>query len=282
MKKVNFFLCFLFIFFLFSTKTFASGLSINEFLAHPSSGNKEWVEFYNPDNVDLSNYYLDDDTDFNSDIGNSDKKNLTGFNNSNPLYPYFEISSFLNNSGDHIVLYSETGQIIDQYEYTHDPGADLSVGRFPDGNGEFQILSSATKGYSNSSPPTPTQAPTATDKPGPTALPEKNTTKTIPTSFTKPTFVSTISQVEKIASNSKKSVLGSKNEPIIKLSGKEASLTAEPTIKDNKKEKEVKTLGVSQTNLPLILIGAGIIFIVFCGILVGLKYRKKILNAENN
>src|SRR3989338_2770111 len=96
---------FLIIFIIFPNKAFAA-LQINEFLAHPSSGNKEWVEFYNPQNTDISSYYLDDDTDFNNDSGSSSRKILTLLNVDNPSYPYIEISSFLNNSEDFVVLFS--------------------------------------------------------------------------------------------------------------------------------------------------------------------------------
>src|SRR3989344_3172619 len=76
--------------------------TINEFLAHPSSGNKEWVEFYNPDNIDLSAYYLDDDLDFANDSGSSTKKSLSSIGSSDTAYQTFDFESFLNNSGDFI------------------------------------------------------------------------------------------------------------------------------------------------------------------------------------
>ena len=104
--------------------------TVNEFFAHPSTGNKEWVEFYNLDNIDLSAYYLDDDLDFVNDSGSSSKKSLSSIDNSSTSpYPTFEFDSFLNNSGDFVVLFDPNGTIIDQYQYIDDPGENVSVGR---------------------------------------------------------------------------------------------------------------------------------------------------------
>ncbi|MDO8503384.1 MAG: hypothetical protein Q7S60_01710 [bacterium] len=61
------------VFFFSSTSSAFALPQINEFLAHPTTGD-EWVEFYNPDNVDLSDYWLDDDLNFASDSGSSAKK----------------------------------------------------------------------------------------------------------------------------------------------------------------------------------------------------------------
>jgi hypothetical protein len=139
---------------------------INEFLAHSSTGNKEWVEFHNPDKVDLSSSYIDDDTSFTDGTRTSGKKSLVNLIASTSAYPYIELNSFLNNGGDHIILFDTTGNIIDQYEYGDDPGTDMTIGRSPDGIGEFQILVSATQGNANSGPqPTPTDEPTNTPTP---------------------------------------------------------------------------------------------------------------------
>src|SRR5260370_31432913 len=79
-------------YFIFPNKTFASQLRINEFSPHPSSGNHEWVEFYNPDHLDLSNYWIDDDIEFSSDNGSSPKKKLTVILGASTDYPYIENS----------------------------------------------------------------------------------------------------------------------------------------------------------------------------------------------
>ena len=67
--------------FIFLPQSFAEGsVTINEFLANPNSGNKEWVEFYNPDNVDLSEYFVDDDNSFDENPEYGSSKKLRSFN----------------------------------------------------------------------------------------------------------------------------------------------------------------------------------------------------------
>ena len=132
----------------FPQKVFADNIVINEIFVHPSTGGDEWVEVYNPTNIDLTSYFIDDDTNFADDIGSS-KKQLTTI--SNGTYSVFILSSSMfNNAGDFVVLFDSTGNIIDQYEYTSDPGIDVVLGRTPDGNGTFQVLESATQGNANS------------------------------------------------------------------------------------------------------------------------------------
>ncbi|OGE33506.1 hypothetical protein A3D83_00870 [Candidatus Daviesbacteria bacterium RIFCSPHIGHO2_02_FULL_41_10] len=172
---------FLFLFF-GVTPVFASSVFINEFFPHPSSGNKEWVEFYNKDGVDLSSYWIDDDLSFSDDTGSSAKKSLSSINKDNLLFPYFELSSFLNDPGDYVVLFSNDGNIVDQYQYTSDPGIDKSIGRIPDGD-NWIILSSSSKGSSNGDilPPSPTPTPTPSPTPSPT--PTASSTDTALSSF---------------------------------------------------------------------------------------------------
>ena len=162
MPKVVVFLGFFLFVFTVKSAYADSELKINEFSAHPSSGNKEWVEFYNPDNINLSNYFIDDDVDFNSDSGSSAKKSLSAFDNSTSPYATLEFGSFFNNSGDYVVLFAPDGIIVDQYQYTDDPQADISIGRSPDGSGDFTILSSQTRGFQNSNPqPSPSSSPSS-------------------------------------------------------------------------------------------------------------------------
>lgn len=151
----------------------ASSALINEVMISPSSGNSEWVELYNPDNLDLSTYWIDDDTSFSEDSGSSSKKSLASIISNNQTYPYIELSSSIfNNSGDFVVLFSSDGTLVDQYEYTSNPGTDVALGRSPDG-GSWSTLASISKGSTNGSSstptPSPTPAPTETPTPTPTA-----------------------------------------------------------------------------------------------------------------
>ena len=168
---------------------YAADVKINEFLVHPSSELNEWIEFYNPEHIDLSGYFIDDDTDFSNDSGGSKMKKLEGIS-SDADYAVFEYSSSMfNNSGDSVVLFSPEGNIVDQYTYSDDPGNDISIGRSPDTTGGFVVLQSPTKGDTNANPkpsPTlsPTKTPTPTKVPTPTKTPTATKTPTQPASKT--------------------------------------------------------------------------------------------------
>ena len=105
----------IFIGFLFCSRpAYASNVVINEFLA---DGSPEWVEFYNPnpDAEFIKSYWIDDDTDFDSDSGNSTKTPLSALNTASATFPYIELSTFLNDGGDNVVLFDNSGNILDQY-----------------------------------------------------------------------------------------------------------------------------------------------------------------------
>ena len=242
-------------------------LKINEFSAHPSSGTKEWIEFYNPNNVDLSSYFFDDDIDFNSDIGSSAKKSLSSLDNSTSPYPTFEFGSFLNNDGDYVVLFAPDGTIIDQYQYTKDPEADVSIGRSPDGLDAFTILSSATKGSQNSNP-----------QPSPSASPPFSTSQsTFSTSGkSKSPSPSPKNSPSPISSKKTSSVLGSSNSATIAASPiVESSSGVSPTpiaeVKDKQSSNKIKIAGA--------VAGSGAIIM---GVSVGLYlwYKRRI--TKNN
>ncbi|MEK7165356.1 MAG: hypothetical protein AAB874_00930, partial [Patescibacteria group bacterium] len=114
----------------------------------------------------IKSYYIDDDTSYTSDAGNSSKWPLNELNVANPTYPTFDISnSYFNNDGDYIVLFDSDGNIIDQFHYD-DAENGATQGRSPDNTGSFTTLNSVTKGAQNSGPkPLPTPKPTATPKP---------------------------------------------------------------------------------------------------------------------
>lgn len=166
---------FFFIFLFLAHPSYAA--AINEFLPSPVSGDSEWVEFYNPDGVDLKSFYIDDDLDFASDSGSSVKKSLSSLVENNLQYPYIELSSILNNSGDIVALFDSSGNLVDSYEYTSNPGSGVTLGRSPDGTGSFISQIFITKGAANPNmTPTPqpvlTLTPTSTPiQSGPTPSP---------------------------------------------------------------------------------------------------------------
>ncbi len=272
----------LWLFLFFSTlpiQGFAEGtVTINEFLPRPSSGSKEWVEFYNPQNIDISSYYLDDDADFNSDTGSSSKKILSELNKDNSSFSYMETSSFLNNSGDFVVLFSPNGEIIDKYEYVEDPGIDVSVGRYPNGAGELTVLSSSTKGQLNNSPhvntPTPIPTPISTSTPVPTkAVSAKSPSKISATSIPVQKIYPSISSREQVlvtAVSPKISI------PTSVLGQSTKSATTAPDVDVNESGKELKVLGSTKNNIFKIMVVMGIVvFIISCAILLSQYFKNK-------
>lgn len=268
-----------FLAFHFTKSAFAdSGIVINEALVHPSTGNKEWVELYTS-GTDVTNYWLDDDTDFVSDTGGSSKKQI-----SNPIvgadihHVVFELSSSMfNNDGDTIALFSPDGQLVDSYQYTKDPGVDISIGRTPDVSGDFSVLSSATRGSANSiSKPTvtPTPEPTAkpTKEPKATKMPSSSSTKSDTSDSRDASFVGG----DVAASNNETSY----DTP----DGSTASLEARPTsilgiatkAAEKKRSKPLPTVMVKGTThdvMPLVLTSFGGLFLLSCGILIYLKKK---------
>jgi len=107
-------LLFVSVIFIFSPKVKAADyhLLINEIYSAPASGEKEWVELYNPTSTDV------DLTDYSLKDGGVTAKNLSG-TISHDGYFIFEVSSgWLNNSGETLsLIYKPTSATIDQVNY---------------------------------------------------------------------------------------------------------------------------------------------------------------------
>ncbi len=120
-------------------------LKINEFVPNPSSdtGNKEWVEIFNPtaSSVDLTNWTLVDD--------NNHVKSLSGTIGAGGFLVHEENEGWLNNGGDTVTLKDSNGTTVDTRRYTSDPGSDKFFGRDTDGTGSFKKCTTVTKGTSN-------------------------------------------------------------------------------------------------------------------------------------
>jgi len=114
---------------------------INEFMA--DGPGDDWVELYNNDSmtIEIGDWELHDSTSSMHVIPLGTTLGAGGFYVAN-------VSNRLDNAGDTITLYNSTGSVMDVYTYSS-PLADVSIGRFPDGAGDWYNLTIATPGSAN-------------------------------------------------------------------------------------------------------------------------------------
>lgn len=179
------------IFLFLGVPTAFASIVINEFMPNPSgSDTGEWVEFYNnaSSSADLSDYFFDDDTSFNSDVGSA-IITLSG------VLPgastcFWELSSYLNNDGDSPTLFAADGTTTDSYTYATSQ-EEKTFARVPDAGGWQQDQAptkSPVRCLDLAPSPTPTLTPTSTPTPTPTTVPSATATSTpTPTSSLTPT-----------------------------------------------------------------------------------------------
>ena len=165
----------LFFCFLIATK-YVVALTINEIYPAPETGNYEWVELYNNNEitVDLTQYIL-------TDLANNKIKIID-----NIMLPLGFIiatcSSVLNNNGDSVFLKSIAGETIEIATYSGSFSSDKSYYKCPDGNGQWFTSNMITKNTSNypaclaltpniTLVSSPTLAPTITPTSEPTPTP---------------------------------------------------------------------------------------------------------------
>lgn len=239
---------------------FAADILINEFIPNPGTGNSEWVEFYNTtgSTIDLSDYFFDDDTNFDSDSGSSAKVALSG------LLPsvqtcFQDLSSYLNNNGDSPALFKVGNTTpLDTYTYSSS-SAGLSYLRIPDG-GDWNInqIPSKSSNRCTDLAPTPTSTPIPTSSSSNTPTPTKT-----PTPSKTPTPKPTLS-VSKAVSPTKPtpdSVLG------------EATKSALPTKAEEKGDVKTESLSSKPDNLiGKIFIFLGVVFLLACAIVIAYPF----------
>lgn len=253
----------------------AANAVINEFVPNSS---QEWVEFYNASSSAeyLKSYFIDDDLNFDSDSGSTAKKSLSSLVTGSLSYPYLEFTSMLNNGGDYVVLFDSTGNIVDQYQYTADPGDNISIGRSPDDTGGFATLISTTKGSANSEPiptptstavPTPTLVPSSPPTQTPSTTPTPAATPTIkPTATLTPANSPTTSQV--LGDSSQENEINLEVVDMTNNSSNSAEEIATPTLPPNNR---------GSSPLPTILMAIGGVLIAGFGsplIIQELRARK--------
>jgi len=128
-----------------STKTTSSSnlkVILNEFSPAPD-GNREWVEIYNPNSsvVDLTGWQIDDIPEGSKPFKIPDSTKI-----SSKGYKVFYFSSKLNNSGDTLRLINPTGKLIEKYSYGK-VGKDTIFAK--DSGGKWKITTTATPGKKN-------------------------------------------------------------------------------------------------------------------------------------
>jgi hypothetical protein len=249
-----------------STDALAADIVINEFVPNPASNDTEWVEFYNTTNltIDLSNYFFDDDTNFDSDAGSSTKVALYGILQGFQTC-FWDLSSYLNNNGDSPTLLSlGNSSPVDTFTYSSS-SAGMSYARNPDG-GVWNLNQTPSKSQSKCTDlaltSTPTNSPTATSTVTPTKTPTPIKTLT-PTKSPTSTKTPTPTKAQE-----------SKDEKETSILGTSSTINKEPT------KEEVKVAS-SNTNLAgNFFILAGIVFSILCGIVILWPKIKPYLNRD--
>ena len=273
MPKIVACLITLFLFLFFHSPVFAdSQVVINEFLADSVSGEGEWVEFYFPSGpIDISSYYL-------KDVANT-KKTLNSLENCGNYAVYDLVTStgnpsdgWLNNSGqESIFLYDGNDNLVDSFENWLNPGEGKTLGRIPDGSGNWQETEKATKCQQNSQAlPSPTPIPTPA--PSPTSSTSQSSTSTkSPTPTPKPSATPAKSSSSS-PSTTPNSVLGSKTE-------EQLLLTSTPGVSPSQ-SAEGEQKGSSKTKIAAMLTGSGVILI---GLSIGffVLYNRVLNKSEN-
>lgn len=142
----------------------SASVVINEILPHPSSGD-DWLELFNTETseVDVSKWIIEDSTSKVKTLSEGTKFTTAS------AYLQIFVSNRLNNAGDTIKLKDKEGITLDEKSYGADPGVDIALGRFPDGNSSWGTLTTSTPNSANSY-----YSPTATNEPEPTQKPTIN------------------------------------------------------------------------------------------------------------
>ncbi|MBU3957292.1 lamin tail domain-containing protein [Patescibacteria group bacterium] len=172
--KLTIYLIALMAIFLFNPQKIFAQVVINELLPNPTEG-PDWVELYNTTNQDINlNDWILDDEGTKTDMVKIKEATMSAYG-----FWLFEVGSRLNKSSDTVYLINNQGTIVDEYDYSTNPGDGISFGRMPDG-GEWGVCSEITPELENkcilpSSPsdpsPSPSSSPTSSSAPSPSPTP---------------------------------------------------------------------------------------------------------------
>lgn len=242
---------------------------INEFIPNPTIGN-DWVELYNPtsNSIDIGNWYLKDEA----------TTHIADFSLSTSIaagnYFAIDVGNRLSKYNDTVTLYNNANVTVDAHIYSQNPGDNVSIGRYPDGNTWANFQNPTKGGSNNNGNPiptptlTPTPTPTTTTAPTPTKNPTQTPTTATPTA--KPTILPSSTPTPKptiVSDNSdtENSISGNEDLPEIDLAINDAmnpSPANEPEVLGTDSTKN------SKPNFPVILIIAGTLLTLAGGVLL--------------
>jgi hypothetical protein len=212
----------------------------------------EWVELYTSETASLQNctLYLHDTEDTNQKIiFTQDIKVENHFVVINKG-EYSWTSNWLRNDGDTVRI-----KCADQEDkYTYSDPKDKTIGRNPDGTGEFFVLAQASEGSANA-PPTPAPTPKPTETPKPTKHPPTDppaTLKPTPVPTSTPAVLSMTSK--EVTPKSPLPTATTNNMPII-ISETNDHVSVEPV------QSPLSTGEQKETYMPYGFIGMGLIFL---------------------
>lgn len=119
-------------------------LQINEFMAHPNSGN-EWVEIINMGNttINLTGWVI-----FDGNNSRGDDLSLSGTITAGQILAFNHSSGWLNDAGDKLNLENNLGATLSATTYASST-IDKSIGHAADGVGAFKTCTTVTKGTTN-------------------------------------------------------------------------------------------------------------------------------------
>lgn len=237
------------LFIFYSTAYSDSNVKINEILADPQEGQKEWVELYFPQgSFDISAYTLKDK------VGTA--KSLTTLQTCGN-YAVYELTSasgegWLNNSGEEsLFLYDGVGTQVHSLENFTNPGEGKTLGLIPDGSTDLATTQQSTKCAQNSQAAQNSPSPTPLPSPSPSSSPSNSSKSSSPSPKNSP-------------SPSPKSPMPSpKKSPESVLSEKEEIQTAPtptPTLSPTPSPSP-KGETISKTKVAGILTGGGLVII---------------------
>lgn len=258
---------FSFLFLLKFTSLAIAKIVINEI--SPAS-DPEWVELYSDSNDSLAQctLYLHDGDDTKQKVDFVEELNIDKFFVVKKGQ-YNWSSNWLNNGGDTVRINCPEGE--DSYSY-EGAGKD-TLGRSPDGSGNFFVLTSPSEGSSNSPPtppPTPKQTATPSSTPTSKPTPEKTTTPTNSPSLA-PTVLK-IADTKKATSTPKPT---SKNQ-MVKSASDMAVESVAPTSGPSLNEA-VDTQENEKLNFSIVFVATGLFFILAAS----LPFVRKLYNERH-